>query len=163
MGDPGCPIRRGRAADVRKLEPLFREYMEFHRRRDSIYALSKDAPKAWSRYVRRRLRAGRYLLLIAEVSGRIVGFATSEIAMRPPVFRSVRYGMIGDVAVTRRFRRKGIATLLVRECRRWLFSQGVRRVELRVLVRNAVSRAFWRKMGFRPYIEVHYGAAKGGP
>ncbi|MCA9437597.1 MAG: GNAT family N-acetyltransferase, partial [Candidatus Omnitrophica bacterium] len=52
------------------------------------------------------------------------------------------------------FRRKGIGERLFRETVEWFRAKGVDRIELRVVVANEVSTAFWRKMGFAAYMEI---------
>ena len=153
-----CPVkavRRAASGDVPAMVELWWEYMEFHRSRDPYYAITRDARGCWSRYVRGHLRSRNSLVLVAEVSGRIAGFCLAEVAHRPPVMKSARrYGAILDLAVTARDRRSGLGRRLFEECSGWFAARGLRRMELRVAGTNPVAGAFWKKMGFRPHVEI---------
>jgi GNAT superfamily N-acetyltransferase len=93
---------------------------------------------------------------VAEHAGEIVGYCLAARATYPPVFRTQEYGMIYDMAVSAQRRREGIGELLFGEVRRWFESRGIRRIELRVLPANKLSTSFWKKQGFRPFLETLY-------
>jgi GNAT superfamily N-acetyltransferase len=106
--------------------------------------------------MRKLLRSRKTRVAVAELGGRLVGFCSAQVSVRPPVMRDRKYGAIVDFAVTRTARRKGVGRRLFAECKRWFLHQGVRRIELRVVPRNAHATGFWRAMGFRPYVEVQF-------
>jgi len=149
-------IRRATAADVPALLDLWSEYAEHHRRKDPIFSVTTNARASWSRWMRKLLRTRKTRVFVAEMGRRVVGFCTAQVALRPPVMKNRKYGAIFDFAVTQADRRKGIGRLLFSECKQWFLQQGLRRLELRVVPRNKDAALFWRRMGFRPYVEVHY-------
>ncbi len=59
-------------------------------------------------------------------------------------------------AVTANYRRCGIGEELVKEMLKWFRDHDIKRIEVKVSVHNELSTAFWRKMGFNPYIETLY-------
>jgi GNAT superfamily N-acetyltransferase len=52
------------------------------------------------------------------------------------------------------WRRRGVATQLVRVALGWIRARGVERVEVRVAAGNAEGQAFWRALGFGPYMQI---------
>jgi GNAT superfamily N-acetyltransferase len=61
-----------------------------------------------------------------------------------------------DLAVTKQWRRKGIGVQLFNAAKQWFDSSGVKRVEVRVATSNETALGFWRKLGFKPYMETMY-------
>ena len=149
-------VRRARTSDIPHMVELWKEYMEFHRKADTLYTPTKDAPKQWARWAAENIASRESCVLVAETNGNLAGFSLSEIARRPPVMRKQRYGAILDLAVTESFRRQGVATRLFEETKRWFNKHRIDRIELRVLTNNPVGAAFWRRMGFRTYLEVQF-------
>ena len=149
-------VRRATAADLPALLDLWGEYAEHHRRKDPIFAVALNSRASWSRWMRKLLRSRKTRVLVAEVGGRLVGFCSAQIGRRPPVMKDRNFGAIFDFAVTRDSRRKGVGRRLFDECRKWFLQEGLRRLELRVVPRNPQAAGFWRRMGFRPYVEVHF-------
>jgi GNAT superfamily N-acetyltransferase len=143
-------------ADLPALVELWAEYAEHHRRKDPVFEVTPNARASWSSWVRKLLRSRKTRVWVAEISGRLVGFCSAQVSVRPPVMKHRRYGAIFAFAVTGNARRKGIGRRLFAACRSWFRRQGIRRVELRVVPRNPHAAGFWRRMGFRPYVEVHF-------
>jgi GNAT superfamily N-acetyltransferase len=149
-------VRRAAAKDIPAMVELWKEYMEFHRAAGSPYAMKDDGPKRWAESASEHIASDKSCVLVAESSGRVIGMAVSHVTRRPPVIKQDRYGTIVDVAVTERFRCKGIGQRLFEETKKWFSDHEINRIELRVLTSNPTASAFWRQMGFKPYIEVRY-------
>ena len=75
------------------------------------------------------------------------------IGQYPPVYERREYGSITDLAVTAEFRRRGVGRRLFEAARDWFASGGLDRLEVRVATTNELSTAFWRGLGFEPYME----------
>jgi GNAT superfamily N-acetyltransferase len=56
--------------------------------------------------------------------------------------------------VTVHSRRQGVGGQLIAAAEDWFRLRGLRRIEVRVAVCNEVSKPFWRKMGFEPFVET---------
>ena len=91
------------------------------------------------------------LLLVAEIDGKIVGYAAAEIQARSPIFRIAKNGYINDVFVEEEFRKLGIAREFLTELKKWFESKGIKHVELSVLADNEVGKKTWAKFGFETY------------
>ena len=95
-------------------------------------------------------------LIVADISGNVIGYAKIEIAKYPPVFEKKQYGMISDIAVSKKYRRRGIGHALFNESVKWFSELKIKRIELRVSNANDVAQGFWEKMGFKPYMTTLY-------
>jgi GNAT superfamily N-acetyltransferase len=93
---------------------------------------------------------------VAKCNGRIAGHSLAFISEYPPVLTIKRYGLFQDLAVTADYRKCGIGESLFDKTLKWFREHGIERIEVRVSVHNELSTAFWRKMGFKPYLETLY-------
>jgi GNAT superfamily N-acetyltransferase len=145
-------IRDGRAEDVDGVVGLWLELMDFHRERDHRFARSEDGHERFREYLLERLADADSRLLVAEVDGMPAGYCLAAVCRFPPVFAEREYGAVYDLAVSAAMRRRGIGEGLFRVVREWFGERGMRRVEVGIALANPVSAAFWRKMGFEPYL-----------
>jgi ribosomal protein S18 acetylase RimI-like enzyme len=147
-------IRRALIHDVRLLAVLWREMMEFHRRLDPAFEFGPDAQASIERHLAETIRSAGGRIFVAEAEGRLIGYVLCEIQERKPIYPAGRYGFISDLAVTLRWRRRGVGRQLVTHVMRWFRENGVTAIELFVLESNQASTAFWESMGFRHYLRL---------
>jgi ribosomal protein S18 acetylase RimI-like enzyme len=145
-------VRKAVPADLDAIVALWREFMDFHAQRDTHLARSADGHERFKEFVGERLASDDSCVLVAEQDGEVVGYCLTMLAKAPPVLEDRDYGTVCDLAVTERCRGGGVGARLYRAAEAWLAQRGIRRIEVRVLVANEVSTAFWRKMGFEPYV-----------
>ncbi len=153
-------IREANRSDLPEIVGLWKEFMDFHRDLDQFYTRSEDGPSNFQKHLEGQLESEDDALLIAEESGKIIGYAKIEISQYPPVFEMDKYGLISDVAVAEEYRRKGIGQALFNASTKWFTDKGVTRTELRVANVNNVARGFWSKMGFKPYMTTMFKEEK---
>ena len=149
-------IRKATQEDTRAIVELWKELMGFHKERDRHFTRSADGHKRFAEFVSGRIAHKASSILVAEQQDAIVGYCLATISKYPPVFEYQEYGAIFDLAVTENYRRKGIGQALVEAALQWFSEQEIHRVEVRVATSNENSTAFWKKIGFVPYLEVVY-------
>lgn len=88
------------------------------------------------------------------VDEQLAGFCIARILRRSELFRETSRGEIDSIFVPVAYRGRGIARRLVDDALAWLRRAGVRRVELSVDTTNPEGRAFWRRTGFEPAMDV---------
>ncbi|MBI4569850.1 MAG: GNAT family N-acetyltransferase, partial [Planctomycetes bacterium] len=93
------------------------------------------------------------VVLVAEVDGEVVGYALGTVETYAAIFRRRRYGLLSDLAVTAAHRGKGIGETLARRAIAWFQGAGVGEVHLFVLHNNEGARRFWRKLGWKDFVE----------
>lgn len=149
-------IRKANNADAPDMAEMWKEFMDFHRMHDSYFTRLKNGHKNFESFIKDLISLNTSIVLIAEENKKIIGYCLASESKRPPVFEKIRYGTVLDLAVTEHYRRKGIGKQLFLEIKKWFEEHGIHRIELNVVVSNLSATAFWKKMGFRPYIEIQY-------
>src|SRR5688572_28845828 len=95
-------------------------------------------------------------ILVAEVDGAVVGFATvlarvvSEELDDPPD----SYAIVTDLAVLERIRRRGIGAALLREAEGYARAKEANALRIGVLSENRPARNLYLTAGFAPYSET---------
>ena len=83
------------------------------------------------------------LCLVGEVQGKIAGYVMTRII---PV-----HADLASMAVHPAYKRKGIASALLKETEARVLAYGVSAITLEVRRTNAAGMAFWGSMGFTPF------------
>jgi len=139
-------------ADLDEIVELWKEFMEFHRQRDPFFTRSSEGHRQFRRFVADDLGSADWLVLVAIEADRPIGYCMATVLEYPPVFELKRHGFVQDVAVTEVARRHGVGRALFERAEQWFRTRGITRIELNVAAANAVSQAFWRRLGFRDSI-----------
>jgi len=127
-----------------------------HSERDEFFSIADNGEQLYLDHMKSQLGQDKTRMLVAEFGNHVVGFCFATIATRPPVFRDREYGTIWDLAVTASARGQGVGTALLNEMRQWFAQKEVDRIEVRVASTNESAQGFWRKAGFRPYMDSMY-------
>jgi GNAT superfamily N-acetyltransferase len=149
-------IRKAVVDDLNSIGNLWQEFMDFHKSRDPHFSRSTDGHDRFKEFINGHMNSETWCVLVAERDGEPVGYCLATLAKYPPVFENRDYGTVFDLAVTERYRRNGIGERLYDTVQMWFADYGVHRIEVRVVVLNETSTAFWRKMGFKPYVEIAF-------
>lgn len=145
-------IRRASPKDVPRLVELWIEMWDFHYRNDERFAPSPLASTSMRHWIEGHLENPMSTVFVSEEKGEIVGYLLVTIMENMPIVLNPAFGFISEIAVTEKARRRGIGEQLVREAHAWLKSRLITSVEVNVSALNAVSKAFWRKMGYRDFL-----------
>jgi len=146
-------VRRAVEADVPGVVALWSEMMAFHEALDPCFERASDGEERFAEFLRGNLANEKWLLVVADDGGKLVGYGMAALSERPPVLKERRIGVISDLAVSAGYRRRGIGRRLVNEMMRWFREQRLRSAEVNVAARNPISTAFWRSAGFGDYLE----------
>jgi ribosomal protein S18 acetylase RimI-like enzyme len=150
-------IRRAKLQDISVIVPLWEEMMFFHAARDPHFQSSPNAKINFAKFLDESLKdIKKSALFVAELNMRIVGYCLCQLKDYPPVFVQEHYGEILDLAVTATFRNQGIGIKLVNAAKEWFTLNNIPRIELSLAITNEISTKFWRKVGFKPYMELMY-------
>ena len=149
-------IRKAVGDDFDAIEELWKEFMDFHKAGDSHCTRSSDGLERFREFIAGHMTSDSVLLLVAEQNGDVVGYCIAKLAKYPPVYESRDYGAVSDLAVSAAHRRTGIGERLYLAAQAWFADRGIHRIEVGVALSNETSRAFWKKMGFSPYLTLAY-------
>ena len=147
-------IREARPSDRVGVGELFKEMFDFHGQRDPHFTRKESAHQIFSHWFVEQIEEKDASALVAEVDGKVVGYALGILRQHPRVFARRAYGEINDIAVSSEYQRCGIGQALFERLQQWFKSREIERLETRVAASNEVSSSFWRKMGFKPYLET---------
>jgi len=105
------------------------------------------------------LEAEDQMLFVAENEGILAGYAVIEIKEAPrfATFVPRRFAYIPDIAVSKRFQRRGIGTELFRACMDWAKEQGATSVELTVWTFNEQAIRFYESLGLKAISAKMFG------
>jgi ribosomal protein S18 acetylase RimI-like enzyme len=149
-------IRSALASDLNAIGMLWAEFMDFHRDRDPHFERASDGIEQFIKFIGEQINDNASCVFVAEDSKEIVGYCLAKKMQDPKVFKERDFGMIFDLAVTKNYRRIGIGEKLYQEAELWLKTQGMHRIEIRVVITNEVSVSFWNKMGYCPYVTTGF-------
>lgn len=148
-------VRKATGADREGIGRLWLEMMEFHRDYDPrFFQLKPDALEIWLRHLDECLIDEEQIVLVAEAEDELVGFAMGRPNEDPPPFRTPPHGFVTNFLVSESWRRKGLGRRLFEALAAELHARNLREIRLSVAALNPSSNAFWRRMGFEPYL-VH--------
>jgi GNAT superfamily N-acetyltransferase len=93
-------------------------------------------------------------VMVAEVDGRLAGFIRAGVEQNAPDRLPEQHVGIGYLYVEPSARRQGVGRRLFEAVREWASSQaGVAHFEMTVLNQDGQAEAFWRSLGFTPFIQ----------
>ena len=147
-------IRKAAPDDAPALAALWHEMAMFHAKQGPYWQIHRNSMKGYMPFIRDAAQAADKAVFVAECDGKPIGFILAQLANRARIFVQREHGLIVDLAVTRAFRRTGIGGQLVQRAVRWFKTKKVTRLEVRISTANPLATAFWRKMGFEPYMAM---------
>lgn len=146
-------IRDLQEADLPEAKVIFNEFVAYHVQYDNTFEKVADADQMWADYIyQSQATKDDFRVLIAELKGQVVGFCLGYVAERPPIYKSQRIGMIGNIAVKEGCKRQGVGKRLFEEIKIWFKTQDIDLIETEVASSNLQSMGFWRKIGGRGFI-----------
>jgi GNAT superfamily N-acetyltransferase len=133
--------------------------VEEHAMIDPIYTLREGGENEALVHFGNMMSDENRLLIVVEDSNRIAGYLAASTRTMPPVFERQRIGLISELCVSPTMRRHGIGRSLFEHARDWFLQNGIKRIEVRTLIGNQESTAFWKNLGFEAYsAEYHFKA-----
>jgi ribosomal protein S18 acetylase RimI-like enzyme len=150
-------IVRADERHISDIGKLWLEFIRFHQDIDPIFASADNAVSGFEEeLVRRLIKTGYGLVLVALDKGQVVGYALSEIKEPPKGSKREKYGYISHMAVTASYRRRGVGKKIFDEIMKWFYSKNIDRVEVEITTKNQVASSFWEKHGFTDYMRKLY-------
>ena len=129
---------------------------EHHRDLDPFFRMREDAGPELRRLIDALYRDPDAAIFVweDEGSGALDGLCIVRIDRAPPIMEESERAEITDLGVRKAERRRGIGSALVAAAFAWVRAAGVERVEIQVAQGNAEGLAFWRALGFEPFVQV---------
>lgn len=156
MNQKKIKIRTCKKEDLKEIKKIFLEFIEIHKSKDPIFTKIKKAPEMFGDFLTENMQKDSSCVYVAEKNGKIAGYALAYIQERPPLYVKTIYGYVDNIGVAEKFQRQGVGEALFLEIKNWFKSKEIDRLELFVHVQNEKSTSFWKKMGFKTYLEQQY-------
>lgn len=118
----------------------------------------RDAESEWLAKKLIAIERGDEISLVAEVEGRVVG--NSEV-IRGKSDEARAHGVLG-ISVSRRYRRMGIGTEIMRSLVKLSKDAGLKTLELQVLSTNPTAASVYEKVGFKRAGVIEKKIRRGG-
>jgi ribosomal protein S18 acetylase RimI-like enzyme len=152
---PRGSIRPAAARDLDAVVALWIELTRHHEALDPLFRLRESAEGELRELLRAVLQdPDAHVLLHEPGDGPPDGLCIVRVDRAPPIYLETERAEITDLGVRAAVRRRGIGRALAEAALRWVRARGVARVEVRVVAANAAGRAFWRGLGFGPFVDV---------
>ncbi len=149
-------IRKATTKDVPAIVELWKELMDYHKKLDPLFTRSPAGHKRFAEFLTNHINNADSRVLIALHRTRPVGYCMATISKYPPVFEKQQYGELSDMAVTKKYRRRGIGKELIKAVRKWYAKKSINRIEARYSTANEVAAGFWAGAGFNPYLKTTF-------
>jgi len=141
------PMGQGDLAAVSKLAgQLVRQHHGFDAKR---FFLVDDPEGGYRWWLGQQLEVPDTVLLVAEVDGAVAGYLYGGLEDRDWARLLDAHGAIHDLFVDGRFRRRGVASALMRAGIEALKQKGAKQVVLSSATPNAEAQALFERLGFR--------------
>jgi ribosomal protein S18 acetylase RimI-like enzyme len=138
--------------DLDRLIPLWEEQYKYHHDLDSDYYVknSEELTKKFREYLTKCIEKDDPYILVAELEGEFVGFITFEIDDADYFDTNIKkYGSVLELYVSKKHRRKGIGTKLMKSVEDFFKSKGLEWVELQCSSYNEMALMFYDKSDFK--------------
>lgn len=152
MGNDGIIVRKATKKDLGQIVDFWMAQDKYHARLDSLHVRDRRSRSGIAKHVSSSLYSSRVLLLVAEDTGRVVGFAQAHLGMRPQTLKVRPLAYIDEVHIIPAYRRRGIVKLFLSEYDNWFRKKNLTFVELSVHVKNQLGRNAFKKYGFKDAI-----------
>ncbi len=144
-------IRTARVDDIDRVQQLWEEMTELHVELQPWFTLSEQGNKIHRDFLVQDLDDPAFHIVVAEEEGEVVGYCLAQLQQNLPLFKQESYAHIHDLAVTERYRRKGVGEKLFTAMKQWIGEQGISQIRLQIVASNVLSSSFWPKQGFKEF------------
>lgn len=142
-------IRRGTISDIPTIKPWLVDSWVMHARHEPDLLEEKRMRESdIEQYYRKGLKSRDCHFLVAEVDGKPVGFIRADVKQIASFFKHNKILYLDDLYVSKKFRRKGIARLLMLEAEKVAKTKGIKRIQARVYTFNRPTHKLLRSMGY---------------
>lgn len=147
----GCVVRAADVSDRAELVDmrlLLQKHLEARNQR--IWRITELGKQRMELHVDEMLADENSLVPVAELGGRLAGFAWGHISNRKD-YAPESVASINLAFVRESYRRQGIGSLLVKRLCEFFETRGVDEISLNYVLGNYESEKFWSKLGFVPF------------
>jgi GNAT superfamily N-acetyltransferase len=147
-------VRRAEPTDSARLYIAWQQMRQHNATHDHRIVLAPVSEADFAAGLYESLSRPGATTLVAESGNTLVGFVSASVVANTPDRLPERHVSIGYIFVDPDHRRAGLGRVLIDAVRAWAEEQdGVAHLEMPVVAADAEAAAFWRSVGFTPFIE----------
>lgn len=147
-------VRAASGADLHWMVNLWSRMMRRHALAHPGFALADDAREVWEASVWEMMARSDSFVLVVEK----VGFCCGWVARHPAIYRSQKVGLLSEIAVAQRARRRGVGKALMAAARAWFVSRELQEFQLATAMFNSSAQRFFTAQGGTPLLmRYHFG------
>jgi ribosomal protein S18 acetylase RimI-like enzyme len=110
-----------------------------------------ELEKGCHNWIRSSIKKKNWLILKAVADEKIVGFLAGELREGVPIYKNKLVGEINDIYILPKYRRKGVCSALISECKNWLKNKKADEMTIELLSLNLPAIKSYEKCGFVEY------------
>ena len=141
-------VRPAMGADLVWMVVLWQQMMRRHERAHVGFALAENARETWEASVWDMMARHDSFVLVVERAG----FCCGWVARHPAIYRAQHVGLLSEIAVAKRTRRRGVGTALLAAARAWFLSRELEEFQLATAIFNGSAQRFFRAQGGTPLL-----------
>lgn len=144
-------IRLGTEADAPEMGRMAAGLVRLHHAYDPqrFIMVEGNIEEGYGRWLARETKNERAIVLVAELEGKILGYAYATLEDRDWMMLRDACGGLQDIWVDQEARRTGVAKMLLEDVCRRFREMGTPRVVLSTAAKNEGAQKFFEAMGFR--------------
>ncbi len=145
-------IRQVEEKDLERLNSLFKEIDEYHRKELPHVFRKADGPvRSWD-FLSGVLADPNMVIFIAETRNRFIGLIYAYVRLIPdvPIRIPRRVGEVDTIIVKEKYRRHGVGKALMEKAHEWAGHMKLDRMELSVWDFNKGAQEFYRELNYEP-------------
>ena len=154
MPESAFVVRPARTEDLPATAKLAGMMVRMHHEMDPkrFAILSEPIEAGYEQWLAHEMENKRALVLVAvsKKTGAVQGYAYARLEPRDWNLLREACGVLHDLFVAERARRRGVAEALVEEAAAWMKEKRAPRMVLETAAANTMAQAFFQKRGFRP-------------
>ena len=126
---------------------------DMHSKLDPRFTTTAIANDVMAKWVEENIQAERSLVMVACENNEVAGYFLAMILENPPIVEAQFYGYISELVIRDDLRRKGLGAKLIAYAHKWFKENHARYAEINVSVYNNIAKPFWRKLGYKDFLE----------
>ena len=143
-------IRNAKKEDITAIVELWFQMSRLHDSLDHSFILKPEAKDIFKQYAEKIIEDNEKLTIVY-CADNIEGYLFAEIINQPPVYIDEEIGIINEISVSEKNRRKGIGEILLKYSEDWFKERGIKRIDCQVATKNIISTSFWKKNNYIEY------------
>ena len=145
-------IRKAKLGDIADVSKMAASLLKYHEKFDTYFTTVKNLTNLLQKYFIKYLKSSQKLILVLEDNGSIIGFASAEIKKSPNIYAIRKTGLIEYMFIEKKYRKKGIGKILLRELFNWFRKKRINYILISVHLKNVVAKKAWKKYGFTEFM-----------